>query len=497
MPATSSEDRLAQVTQDLIAVLNKPHPRTPFLHQGDKTSDAIRQLTTIFRPPQRNATHDMVPSPRVLETPQEPPRVLRSDVATRQSPRVLEQNINTGTKIKKKFGKNIFTDTVTAYDDKAKLYYVDYADGNSEEMTAKEVQQYKCTTNHTAVEKLRSRKAQNQANALTQMTNTVPLPQHFAHAVWDDESGRMLEFRHLLNHKKTETRKLWRRAGANEYGRLMQGIGKTRKPEDRIMGTDSMHFIPKTQIPKGKIVTYARFVADIRPQKDEPARVRLTAGGDRLPYDGKKSTETAGLETTKTLLNSVISTPGARFACYDIYNMYLNTKLLTPEYMRIHSSMIPEEVLQDYDVKQYLDGDGYAYVKITGAIYGLAQSGYLANQDLIKNLAPFGYYPSKRTPGLWHHKTKAIKFSLVVDDFRVKYTKKEDAQHLLDAIAANYPVKADWAGTKYIGINLEWKYTEGEVKLSMKGYVPNALKEFQHQPPTKPVNGPTPYTAPV
>jgi hypothetical protein len=278
---------------------------------------------------------------------------------------------------------------------------------------------------------------------------------------------------------------------------LMQGIGKDWKPEDRIKGMNSMRFITKQQVPKGKIVTYARFVADIRPQKDEPNRMRLTAGGDRLPYDGKKSTETAGLETTKILLNSVISTPGARFGCFDISNMYLNTKLPSPEYMRIHTSMIPQEVMDEYNVSQYLDETGYAYVEITGAIYGLAQSGYLANQDLIKNLAPFGYYPSKRTPGLWHHKTRPIKFSLVVDDFGVKYVSKDDAQHLLDSIEANYPVKADWTGSKYIGIDLEWNYDEGEVKLSMKGYVPKALKEFQHPPPDRPVNGPTPYTPPV
>jgi hypothetical protein len=79
----------------------------------------------------------------------------------------------------------------------------------------------------------------------------------------------------------------------------------------------------------------------------------------------------------------------------------------------------------------------------------------------------------------------------------VKYVSKHDAQHLLDSIEANYPVKADWTGSKYIGIDLEWNYAEGEVKLSMKGYVPNALKEFQHPPPNRPVNGPTPYTPPV
>jgi hypothetical protein len=177
--------------------------------------------------------------------------------------------------------------------------------------------------------------------------------------------------------------------------------------------------------------------------------------------------------------------------------MYLNTKLPSPEYMRIHKSMIPQEVMDEYDVEQFLDEQGYAYVEITGAIYGLAQSGYLANQDLIKNLAPFGYYPSKRTPGLWHHTTRPIKFGLVVDDFGVKYVNKHDAQHLLDSIEANYPVKADWTGSKYIGIDLDWNYDEGEVKLSMKGYVPKALKEFQHPPPHRPVNGPTPYTPPV
>jgi hypothetical protein len=44
MPNTSSEDRLTQVTQDLLTVLKQPHPPTPFLHQGDQTNDAIQQL---------------------------------------------------------------------------------------------------------------------------------------------------------------------------------------------------------------------------------------------------------------------------------------------------------------------------------------------------------------------------------------------------------------------------------------------------------------------
>ena len=52
--------------------------------------------------------------------------------------------------------------------------------------------------------------------------------------------------------------------------------------------------------------------------------------------------------------------------------------------MEIHVRMIPQEVMEEYDVTEYLDKKGYAYVEIMGAIYELIQSGYLADQD------PFG-----------------------------------------------------------------------------------------------------------
>jgi hypothetical protein len=108
-------------------------------------------------------------------------------------------------------------------------------------------------------------------------------------------------------------------------------------------------------------------------------------------------------------------------------------------------------------------------MEVSGTIYGLSQSGYLVNQDLIKNLAIYGYHPVKRTPGLWKHETRRTTFTLVVDDFGVQYFNEEDTGHLINSIKANYPVKTDWTGSKYIGIGLDWDYTKREVKLSMKG----------------------------
>jgi hypothetical protein len=73
MPTTSTTDRLARVTEDLVDILQKEHPATPFLQQGTVKNDAIN--TTIFTPPNREETAMTVPSPRVLETAIAAPRV--------------------------------------------------------------------------------------------------------------------------------------------------------------------------------------------------------------------------------------------------------------------------------------------------------------------------------------------------------------------------------------------------------------------------------------
>ena len=45
--------------------------------------------------------------------------------------------------------------------------------------------------------------------------------------------------------------------------------------------------------------------------------------------------------------------------------------------------------------------------------------------------------------GLWHHKTRPITFTLVVDDFGVKYTNEEGAKHLMSVLKQNYDITED------------------------------------------------------
>ena len=167
-----------------------------------------------------------------------------------------------------------------------------------------------------------------------------------------------------------------------------------------------------------------------RPQKENPRRVRITVGSDRNDYPFEVSARTADLTTVKLLLNSVISTPGARFYILDIKDYYLNTLLPRKEYMRIPINYIPKEIFDMYNLKELVYKKKWVIVEISKTMYGLKQAGLLANQELKPHLKKFGYYEAPHTPGLFRHQDKPTMFSLIVDDFGIKAVGREDA--LLD-----------------------------------------------------------------
>jgi hypothetical protein len=91
-------------------------------------------------------------------------------------------------------------------------------------------------------------------------------------------------------------------------------------------------------------------VVDIKDHKEEKERTRLTVGGDQIEYPRDKSICTAGLTTAKILINSVISTMGAKFLVIDIKNFCLNTPLGQFEYMVINLSSLPQETIDKCDL---------------------------------------------------------------------------------------------------------------------------------------------------
>ena len=102
--------------------------------------------------------------------------------------------------------------------------------------------------------------------------------------------------------------------------------------------------------------------------------------------------------------------------------------------------------------------NGYVHLELRRAVWGLPQAGILANKRLKWKLAPFGYQECKNTLGLWYHGTKNIIFTLVVEDFGVKYVDKSNVEHLITSLKANYALTVDWTGNLYCGISLKWDY---------------------------------------
>ena len=110
------------------------------------------------------------------------------------------------------------------------------------------------------------------------------------------------------------------------------------------------------------------------------------------------------------------------------------------------------------------------YLEIRRTIYGLPQAGILANKQLREKLLPAGYYEVTHTPGLWRHVTWPIQFTLVVDDFGIKYEGNKHLDHLIVAIrTAGYGVEVDKAGSLYCGITLKLNYKKRYVDISMPG----------------------------
>jgi hypothetical protein len=143
-------------------------------------------------------------------------------------------------------------------------------------------------------------------------------------------------------------------------------------------------------------------------------------------------------------------------------------------------SDILDEVIKEYKLREKATKNGSIYIKAKCGMYGLPHSGLLANKLLEKRLNKHSYRQSKLVPCLWKHDTWPIQFTLVVDDFGVKYIGQEHAHHLKNTLEEHYKLTCDWTETQYIRITLDWDYTKCQVHLSMPNYVKKALKQFHH-----------------
>ncbi len=97
---------------------------------------------------------------------------------------------------------------------------------------------------------------------------------------------------------------------------MAQGCNKTGQKGTNAMFVMNHEEIRHAQAAK-KFFTYANPVVDYRPQKEDPHRIRITAGGNLINYGGNASVRTADLYTAKLHWNSVVSMKDAKYMCLD------------------------------------------------------------------------------------------------------------------------------------------------------------------------------------
>ena len=78
-----------------------------------------------------------------------------------------------------------------------------------------------------------------------------------------------------------------------------------------------------------------------------------------------------------------------------------------------------------------------------------------AQERLVKHLAENNYIQCANTPCLFINKANGVAFTLVVDDFLIKYKQRSAVDHLFSVLRELYEITTDFSPTlKYVGITL-------------------------------------------
>jgi hypothetical protein len=356
-----------QAAADLTHALLKPQPVGPFCQVDNKQTIALKQLASIFEgAKQRKSKNTLTPkdgiennAPQRVQTTVSPPRVAGTD-AEQISLQPISSSESTPNSHRRQ--QTPRRQIVTPQTPHVMVRRSARQQNVSQDMMAETINQ----ANHCFA--ISAQPKTQCTKKLNNNTKVILLPE-MANVVICPETGKSLKHKELITKLRYKIK--WMRSTANEINRLYN--------------TNTIQFIRRSDIPKGRKVTYGSFVVEIKDHKEEKERTILTVGGDQIEYPGDKSTRTAGLTTAKNLINSVISTLGAKLLVIDINNFYLNTPLGRFEYMVINLASLPQETIEKYNLIE-LSQDGKVYIEIQKGMYGLTQAGINCNNSILPRM---------------------------------------------------------------------------------------------------------------
>jgi hypothetical protein len=167
-------------------------------------------------------------------------------------------------------------------------------------------------------------------------------------------------YKKLMNDPATA--EIWQTAFGKDFGGMVQGCNKTGQK-----GTNAMFVMTRNEIAHalaaGTKFTYPNPVVEYWPHKEDPNRIRITAGGNLIQCDSKLSVRTADINTPKLHWNSVVSMKKAKCMCLDIKKIYLTAALEYFEYMRIPLAYFPAWTVEQYNLIEHAY-NGYVYIEM-------------------------------------------------------------------------------------------------------------------------------------
>jgi hypothetical protein len=172
-----------------------------------------------------------------------------------------------------------------------------------------------------------------------------------AYEVLNDKTGNLLQYHYLMKHPKHKD--IWTKSFRKE----MICLATT---------TETIFFIKKNDIPEERCgnVTYGRIICVYHNGKKDKFCTCITMGGNLINYPGNCRTPTANLLFVKLLLNSVISTPNAKFMMLDLKDFYLMTPMKRYNNFCMKLELFPQDVINLYNLSNKVDNNGNVHSKV-------------------------------------------------------------------------------------------------------------------------------------
>ena len=249
-PQVTTDDYLRQAATDIHHILKSDQPKLPTLQYGTPVTNAYIQVAQILK----RATQQHKPIPETIVKIKQSPRVTDIPLSPVPSPRVvkaLTTESTTPPRVKKVKDSNVSHHTKIHNNPMGRalrgkhqhpLVQARLANQRKLRPTASRLQRLVARSLHKT--------PQFQAQAVRKIEDWMC---HVYHPL----SGDKQSLDQLLKGNDAGT---WQRSLSNEIGRLAQGVGDARPPSERILGTNTLIFIPKREVPSGRKITYINFV---------------------------------------------------------------------------------------------------------------------------------------------------------------------------------------------------------------------------------------------